>query len=66
MDLKKITDFESKWEGNDVDPHHLLMILDASEAILKTKFPKQKIGSSLIVEFSKVVSYLKKIHPHQA
>jgi len=56
MDLRSIVEFEAKWERNTVRPHNLLMILDASEAVLKTKFSSKEVTSRMIVEFSKVVS----------
>jgi hypothetical protein len=55
MDIRSITAFEAKWGENGISPHQLLMILDASEAVLKTKFPGKRLTPSLIIEFSKVV-----------
>jgi hypothetical protein len=57
MDIRRITAFEAKWSDNGVLPHQLLMILDASEAVLKTKFQGKPITPMMIIEFSNVVCH---------
>lgn len=55
MNLQHVTAFEAKWGSNPIACHGLLMMLEASEAILKTKFPEKNITMTMIIEFSKVV-----------
>lgn len=52
------SEFLVKWPGTpkELDLAQLAMILDASEAVLKTKFPGKEISPNMITGFSNIVA----------
>jgi len=56
INYEHIVRFVAKWEENPVRPHELLMLLDAAEAVLRTKYPGRKITLQMVIAFSSVIN----------
>lgn len=54
--IKQAARLESKWEGNPIHYHELIMILDFSEKVLNQKFPNGPVTNEMIVNFALVIA----------